>query len=120
VEKWLGNIESTLKNRFPLEIQEFDEAVYQICLTLGRKKLISYYRNDYTARDKKSKRRLRKAWSSYIDNYFCPSYEDWWVQREESDLSEWEAEFTANRDDNGFKKWLMRNETLSRFVGFAD
>ncbi|KAF5573400.1 hypothetical protein FPANT_12397 [Fusarium pseudoanthophilum] len=128
VEKLLEGIESELESLFPLKIQEFDQAAHQLSLSLGRNELILYYRNNYASSldedcpfgDNESKRRWRKAWSLLIHNHFCPDYDSWWVRREESDLSDWEAELMANHNDTGLEKWLMKKENLCYSVGFAD
>ncbi|EXL64058.1 hypothetical protein FOPG_19672 [Fusarium oxysporum f. sp. conglutinans race 2 54008] len=116
VEKFLEGIELEIESLFPLKIQEFDQAAHQLSLTLGRKELISYYRNDYASiseefcpfEDNESKRRWRKEWSLLIHHDFCPDYESWWVRREERDLSDLEAELMANHNSTGLKKWLMK------------
>ncbi|KAH7462782.1 hypothetical protein FOMA001_g18271 [Fusarium oxysporum f. sp. matthiolae] len=116
VEKFLEGIELEIESLFPLKIQEFDQAAHQLSLTLGRKELISYYRNDYASiseefcpfEDNESKRRWRKEWSLLIHHDFCPDYESWWVRREERDLSDLEAELMANHNGTGLKKWLMK------------
>jgi hypothetical protein len=78
------------------------------------------FKNIDLSGDNESKRRGRKAWSLLINNHLCPDFESWWVRREESDLSDWEAELMTNHDDTGLKKWLMKKESRCYFVGFAD
>ena len=125
VEKRLGDVASTLETEFPLKIQEFDQTVHQQALTLGRGKLVSYYRNDYAADVKdyylhRDNRRWRKIWSLQINNWFCPDFEDWWVQREESNFSDYEVELAAGHDENGLNGWSMKRESRSYYIGFSD
>ena len=68
------------------------------------------------------KRRWKKLWSARIDDLFCPSFESWWVHREERDPSEWEMQLMIDLDRYGLRNWLSdnKNTRLSCFVGFAD
>jgi hypothetical protein len=68
------------------------------------------------------KRRSKKLWSASIDDRFCPTFESWWVRREEWDLREWEMQEMMDVDRYGLRNWLSdgKNTRLSYYVGFAD
>ena len=137
VEKVLGNVEAQLEATLSPVIEEFEQASHELTVSAGKKKLLSYYKNDYAAdirkicplsdpyglqADATYKRRWKKLWSARIDDLFCPSFEPWWVHREERDLSEWEMQQMMDVDRYGLRNWLSdsKNTRLSYFVGFAD
>jgi hypothetical protein len=137
VEKVLGDVEAQLEATLSPVIEEFEQASHELTVSAGKKKLLSYYKNDYATDIRKIcplsdpyglqadvtyKRRWKKLWSARIDDLFCPSFESWWVHREERDLSEWEMQQMMDVDRYGLRNWLgdSKNTRLSYFVGFAD
>jgi hypothetical protein len=137
VEKILGNVEVQLETTLSPVIEEFEQASHELTVSVGKKKLLSYYKNDYATDIRKIcphrdlygleadaiyKWRWKKLWSARIDDLFCPSFKSWWVRREERDLSEWEIQQIIDIDRYGLRNWLSdsKNTRLSYFVGFAE
>jgi hypothetical protein len=52
------------------------------------------------------KREWRKSWAARINDLFCPDLETWWMRREESDLTDWEAQQLADLESCGIRGWM--------------
>ncbi|PMD66894.1 uncharacterized protein K444DRAFT_515584, partial [Hyaloscypha bicolor E] len=48
----------------------------------------------------------RKLWAARINDLFCPDFETWGVRREESDLTDWEAQEMADLESCGIRGWM--------------
>jgi len=138
VEKELDNVEAQLESRFPEVVDEFERAVHELSVAIGKGQKLSYYQRSYTAamqeicppRDPfgllssvKYRRRWRKLRSVDLDNFFCPSFELWWTRREEADLSDWEGVYMLGNNYFGFQrrlKEISKGQPTAAFVGFAD
>lgn len=115
----------------------FERAVYGLSMSIGKRQKLSYYQQSYATHVRKMclwkdplsllssvqyRRRWKKLWSVKMDDIFCPSFELWWVRREEADLSDWEELYMPDNDCCGFRKRMkeIASGQLTTVVGLAD
>ena len=121
VPRQLQTIEQQLILDQKSKIDEFDHTAHSLAVTTGKNKLLIYFQQSYAldigqlqpASDpwgrqtpQELRREWRKSWAARINELFCPDFETWWVRREESDLTDWEAQEIASLESCGIRSWM--------------
>jgi len=103
------------------KMDEFDHTAHSLAVTTGKNKRLIYFQQSYAldigqlqpASDpwgrktpQELRREWRKSWAARINELFCPDFETWWVRREESDLTDWEAQEIASLESCGIRSWM--------------
>ena len=121
VPRQLQTIEKLLIVDHKSIMDEFDRTAHSLTVTTGKKKLLIYFQQSYALdisrlqpafdtwgrkAPQEFRRVWRKSWAARINDLFCPDFETWWVRREESDLTDWEAQEMADLESCGIRGWM--------------
>jgi hypothetical protein len=122
VQKNLNNTDAHLRTSCALHIDKFEDAIYQLATLRGRQSIVLYFKETYAQHvrqlcpqtnpssiltNRKHQRSWRKSWSKRINDRYCPSFQSWWIRREELDLSELEMQWMLDQDAHGLRGWLI-------------
>jgi hypothetical protein len=121
VPRELQTIEKRLIIDHKSKMDEFDRTAHSLTVAAGKNNLLLYFQQSYALdisrlqpafdpwgrkTPQEFRREWRKSWAARINDLFCPDIETWWVRREESDLTDWEAQEMADLESCGIKGWM--------------
>ncbi|PVH67582.1 hypothetical protein DL98DRAFT_283447 [Cadophora sp. DSE1049] len=121
VPRQLQAIEKLLIAGHKSKMDKFDRAAHSLTITAGKKRLLLYFQQKYTSdisllqsasdpwgrkATQELRREWRKSWAARINDFYCPDFQTWWMRREESDLTDWEAQEMVDLESCGIRGWL--------------
>ena len=99
-------------------VDEFDRATHSLTITATKKSLLLYFHQKYASNisllqpasdpwgrkaTQELRKEWRKSWTARTNDHYCPDFQTWWIGREESDLTDWEAQEMADLESCGIR-----------------